>query len=119
MENTVVETAPTKTDSTAETATVESITTTNITSIFWGQKTIIATGQFQLNFFFGGSVIVRADSQVAVSITEVTEAGMPFLGSAPMSIMNVVPQSDGTITVRGHVNHTPGLRCLLNFIIVN
>ena len=92
---------------------------TNISSIFWGMKTILAQGQFQLNFFFADPVIVRADSQVAVSITEVTEQDVPFLGAANMGILNVVPQADGTITVRGHVDHPSRLRCLLNFIIVN
>lgn len=92
---------------------------TNATSIWWGFKTILAQGQWQLNFFFGGSVIVRRDSQVAVSITEVDAQDTPFLGAANMWIMNVVPQDDGTITVRGHVAHPSRLRCQVNFVIVN
>lgn len=92
---------------------------TNISSIFWGMQTILAQGQWQLNFFFADPVIVRADSQVAVSITELTDAGVPQLGQANMGILNVVPQADGTITVRGHVDHPRRLRCLVNFIIVN
>jgi hypothetical protein len=123
-ENTVVEPGPTKVGRTAdatgaETVEVESISTTNVSSIFWGIKTILAQGQFQLNFFFGSPVIVASNSQVAVSITEVNENDVPFLGNANMGILNVVPQSDGTITVRGHVDHPSRLRCVLNFIIVN
>jgi hypothetical protein len=93
--------------------------TTNITSIFWGMKTIQAQGQFQLNFGFDDPVIVLANSQVSVSITEVNQDDVPFLGSANMGILNVVPQDDGTIPVRGHVDWRSRLRCLLNFIIVN
>jgi hypothetical protein len=94
---------------------------TNIRSIFSERKLIRAAGDFQLSFFFGGPVTVKADSQVLVSITEVSqgEGSAPFLGEATMSIANVVPQDDGTVWVRGHVEHPEQLLCMLNFVIVN
>jgi hypothetical protein len=93
--------------------------TTNITSIFWGMQTISAKGEFQANFHFDDSVIVHADSQVSVSITEVNRDDVPFLAEADMVIWNVVPKDDGTISVRGNVDWRSPLRCRLNFIIVN
>jgi hypothetical protein len=93
--------------------------TTNITSIFWGMQTISAKGEFQANFHFDDSVIVHADSQVSVSITEVNQDNVPFLAEADMVIWNVVPKDDGTISVRGNVDWRSPLRCRLNFIIVN
>lgn len=124
MENIIVEPGPGKVGQTADAAgakslDVDSITTTNVSSIFWGIKIILAQGQFQLNFFFETPVIVRSNSQVAVSISEANQNNVPFLGGANMGILNVVPQDDSTITVRGHVDHPARLRCVLNFIIVN
>jgi hypothetical protein len=126
---TVVEPDPTKSGSAVEVADIEAVDRhpigtalhdgTNISSIFWAIKVILAQGQFQLNFFFADPVIVRSDSQVSVSISEASGSNVPFLGNANMGVLNVVPQSDGTITVRGHVDHPSRLRCVLNFIIVN
>jgi hypothetical protein len=117
-ENEVIEVAPDKDVVARDTLDVAGLNT-NITSIFWGMKFILAQGRFQLNFFFSDPVIVKANSQVSVSITEVNQNNVPFLGNANMGILNVVPQDDGTITVRGNVDWTSQLRCLLNFIIVN
>jgi hypothetical protein len=93
--------------------------TTNISSIFWGIKTISTKGEFQANFDFDDPVIVDAKSQVSVSITEVNQDDVPFLAEADMVIWNVVPRGDGTISVRGKVDWGSPLRCRLNFIIVN
>lgn len=95
------------------------ITQTNVSSIFWGQWFTTRRGTFQGNFGFP-SAIVNRNSQVSVSITEVNPAnGQPFLGDAGMSVLNVVPQDDGTVTVRANVAWPNPLRCALNFIIVN
>jgi hypothetical protein len=118
-EGTIVEPGPRKAGQTAEAGVIRTIEATNVSSIFWGMKGIRAQGPFKLNFFFEDPVIVRVDSQVAVSITELNEANVPHLGTATMGILNVIPQADGTITVVGHVDHPAQLHCMLNFIIVN
>jgi hypothetical protein len=94
------------------------ITQTNVSSIFWGQWFTTRRGIFQGNFGFPAAIVNR-NSQVSVSITEVTAANQPFLGDAGMSVLNVVPQDDGTVTVRANVAWGAPLRCALNFIIVN
>jgi hypothetical protein len=95
-----------------------SITNTNVTSIFFGEWFNTRRGTFAWNFGFPNA-IVNARSQVAVSITEVTAANVPFLGDAGMSVLNVVPQDDGTVTVRANVAWSSPLKVKLNFIIVN
>jgi hypothetical protein len=117
-ENEIIEPASDKAVTVRETREAAELTT-NISSIFWGMHTVQAKGQFQLNFGFGEPVIVLSNSQVAVSITEVNQDDVPFLGSAKMGILNVVPKDDGTITVRGNIDWPSPLRCMLNFIIVN
>jgi hypothetical protein len=92
---------------------------TNISSIFYAWKEIRAQREFQATFRFDNRVIVNADSQVSVSITEINQGNVPFLAEADMVIWNVVPKEDGTISVRGNVDWGSPLRCRLNFIIVN
>jgi hypothetical protein len=92
---------------------------TNISSIFYAWKEIRAQRKFQATFRFDNRVIVNADSQVSVSITEINQDNVPFLAEANMVIWNVVPREDGTISVRGNVDWGSPLRCRLNFIIVN
>jgi hypothetical protein len=95
-----------------------SITNTNVSSIFYGEWFITRRGTFAWNFGFPDA-IVNDRSQVAVSITEVNAANEPFLGNAGMSVLNVVPQRDGTVTVRANVAWDSPLKVKLNFIIVN
>lgn len=114
-ETEIIEPAPDKVRDTLEAAEL----TTNIASIFWGMQTIQAQGEFQANFRFDDPVIVRSDSQVSVSITELNQDDVPFLAAADMSIWNVVPKDDGTISVRGNIDWPSPLRCRLNFIIIN
>lgn len=52
-------------------------------------------------------------------MTEIDNQGQPFMGDAFMQVFNVVPHSDGTVTVRFRVDHPHQLRVLFNFIIVN
>lgn len=42
---------------------------------------------------------VNAFSQIAVSMTELDSEGNPFLGSAIMTVNNVVPRANGDIIV--------------------
>jgi hypothetical protein len=65
------------------------------------------------------SVPAASQHQVAVSLTELTDAGVPFLGDASMGVLNVVPHDGGRIIVKGHVDFPNLLRVQLNFIIVN
>jgi hypothetical protein len=79
-----------------------------------------AKGTVQRNIGFADPrVQVNSQSQVAVSICELTEQGVPFLGLANMSILNVIPHDDGTVDVRWNVAWSDLLRVRLNFIIVN
>jgi hypothetical protein len=92
---------------------------TNMSSVFWGMADIVTHGQFKRNIGFPGAD-VRHDSQVAVSITELrTQDNHPFIGDANMGILNVAPDADGTVWVRGHVDWPSDLRCRLNFVILN
>jgi hypothetical protein len=87
-------------------------------SIFTGGFFITRRGTFAWNFGFPNA-IVTSRSRVAVSITEVNAANVPFLGAAGMSVLNVIPQDDGTITVRANVAWDSPLNVKLSFIIVN
>jgi len=98
---------------------IADIGSTNATSMFWGMHFIRAHGTQARNFGFPGQVQVFANSQVSVTITEVARNGIPFLGAATMQIFNVVPQDDGTITVKFNVDWSDELDLLFNFIIVN
>jgi hypothetical protein len=88
------------------------------TSTFWGMADFTVNHGFARTLVFPANVIVRPDSQIAVSITELTGAGVPFLGSAIMNVDNVVPQQ-GRVIVRGDVHWDAPLRVRLNFVIVN
>jgi hypothetical protein len=76
-------------------------------------------GTVAWNFGFPNPAQVFANSQVSVTMTEVDNNNTPFLGNAKMQVFNVVPQQDGTITVRYNVDWDSNLRILFNFIIVN
>jgi len=95
------------------------IGSTNVSSIFWGIHNLRAHGTNAWNFGFPDPVQVFANSQVSVTMTEIDNNGTPFLGAATMQIYNVVPQQDGTITVRFNVDWSEQLRVQFNFIIVN
>jgi hypothetical protein len=92
---------------------------TNVVSIYWGMHILSANGTHAWNFGFPNPVQVFANSQVSVTMTEIDNNGTPFLGLATMQVYNVVPQADGTITVKFNVDWDEQLRVLFNFIIVN
>lgn len=87
-------------------------------STFWAMHDRTGRGINIFNIGWPGVTINRA-SQIAVSICELGPNG-PFIGSAHMQILNVAPQSDGTVFVRYNVawNGNP-LNYRFNFIIVN
>ncbi len=87
-------------------------------STFWGMADFVVNHGFARTLVFPAGVIVRHDSQIAVSITELDGNGTPFLGLAIMDVDNVVPQ-DGRVTVRGDVHWDSPLRVRLNFVILN
>ena len=96
------------------------INTTNVSSIFWAMdNSWRSRGTWQANFRFTAPVIVNAGSQVAVSVCERDTNSVPFLGSARMSVANVVPRNDGSVDVRWQVDWPQQLPVRLNFIIVN
>ncbi len=103
----------------ADTIALDEISSTNVSSIFWGFHILRARGTNAWNFGFPGQVQVFANSQVSVTMTEIDNNGTPFLGAATMQIFNVVPQDDGTITVKFNVDWSELLRVQFNFIIVN
>src|ERR1044071_1400203 len=76
------------------------IGSSNVSSIFWAFHILRAHGTNAWNFGFPDPVQVFGNSQVAVTMTEIDNNGTPFLGAATMQIYNVVPQDDGTITVK-------------------
>jgi hypothetical protein len=88
-------------------------------SIFWGIHVLLTHGTDAWNFGFPNPVQVFANSQVSVSMTELDNNDTPFLGAATMQVYNVVPQDDGTITVKFNVDWHARLRVQFNFIIVN
>jgi hypothetical protein len=90
-----------------------------ISSIFWGIHRLNANGTNAWNFGFPNPVQVFANSQVSVTMTELDNNDTPFLGDATMQVYNVVPQDDGTITVKFNVAWHERLRVQFNFIIVN
>lgn len=98
---------------------VADIGSTNVSSMFWAMRGLRAHGSQAWNFGFPDPVQVLANSQVSVTITEIDNNGTPFLGAATMQILNVVPQDDGTITVKFNVDWSEQLNILFNFIIVN
>jgi hypothetical protein len=103
---------------TADATALDAIGSTNVSSIFWGIQTLRTRGTSAWNFGFPGA-LVFADSQVSVTMTEIDNNGIPFLGAATMQIYNVVPQQDGTITVKFNVDWSDSLNVQFNFIIVN
>jgi hypothetical protein len=98
---------------------MEAIGSTNVSSIFWGMHVLLARGTVAWNFGFPPPVQVFSNSQVSVTMTEVDNNGTPFLGAATMQVFNVIPQQDGTVTVKYNVNWSESIRVLFNFIIVN
>jgi hypothetical protein len=98
---------------------LDQIGSTNVSSIFWGIHTLRAHGTNAWNFGFPDPVQVFANSQVSVTMTELDNNGTPFLGAATMQIFNVVPQADGTITVKFNVDWSDFLTVQFNFIIAN
>jgi hypothetical protein len=100
-------------------AALNAISSTNVSSIFWGMHVLLARGTVSWNFGFPPPVQVFSNSQVSVTMTEVDNNGTPFLGAASMQVFNVVPQEDGTITVKFNVGWSESIRVLFNFIIVN
>jgi hypothetical protein len=63
---------------------------------------------------------VRASSQVAVTITELSgNPPAPILGSVYMNVLNVVPQNDNSVKVRGQIQFGSQIWARLNLIIVN
>lgn len=95
------------------------IGSSNVSSIFWGIHKLRAHGTLAWNFGFPNPVQVFANSQVSVTMTEIDNNDIPFLGAATMQVFNVVPQDDGTITVKFNVDWPDFLRVQFNFIIVN
>src|SRR5262245_14251676 len=101
--------------------------TTNATSIFWmmRDRNIPGGGPHDLTFQpTSTATIIRDDSQVAVSVTELHPQGFPKLGAATLQVLNVVPRSGangapGTITVRFHSTFTNLVPGRFNIIIVN
>ena len=102
--------------------------TTNATSIFWmmRDRNIPGGGPRELTFqpSSDSTVIIRDDSQVAVSVTELHPQGFPKLGAATLQVLNVVPRAGtngarGTITVRFHSTFTNLVPGRFNIIIVN
>ena len=98
---------------------LDEISSTNLSSIFWSIQTVTTHGTSALNFGFPDPVQVFADSQVSVTMTELDNNGIPFLGAATMQVFNVVPQQDGTITVKFNVDWSDSIRVRFNFIIAN
>ena len=103
----------------ADAIALDVIGSSNVSSIFWGIHRLRAHGTNAWNFGFPDPVQVFANSQVSVTMTEIDNNGTPFLGAATMQIFNVVPQDDGTITVKFNVDWSEFLRVQFNFIIVN
>lgn len=87
-------------------------------STFWHFVDFRGSGPFAHTASLGTDK-VNAFSQVAVSMTELDSEGNPFLGSAIMTVNNVVPRANGDIIVRGHIHWESNLRVRLNYIIVN
>ena len=89
-------------------------------SIFWCFHDFRARGRFNVHVPVAEpDVVVNAVSQIAASITELTPSGVPHLGNADMWVMNVVPNDDNTLLVRGRVDWDDFLPVRLNMIIVN
>jgi len=90
-----------------------------VTSTFWAYGEGKVNGRFVFTFNFGSDVTVNAFSQVAASITELNSPDRnPFLGSAAMSILNVVPSSQ-RVLIRGLIDWGSPLDFRLNLIIAN
>jgi hypothetical protein len=90
-----------------------------VTSTFWAFGESRINGLFVFTFNFGSDVTVIAFSQVAASITEIDSPNRnPFLGSAAMNVLNVVP-SDQKVIVEGNIQWDSPLDFRLNLIIAN
>jgi hypothetical protein len=100
-------------------ATPQAIGQSNVSSIFWSIHFANTNGVNAMNFGFPDPVQVFSNSQVSVSMSEVDGNGTPFLALASMQVLNVVPQQDGTITVKYFVDWGSPIRVAFNFIIVN
>jgi hypothetical protein len=83
----------------------------------WGMRDFTWHRFFTKRFVFPG--VVRSDSQVMVSITELNSAGFPFSGAARLVVYNISPADDGSVTVKGDVVWDSDLKIRLNFVIVN
>jgi hypothetical protein len=93
--------------------------TGGVTSTFWAFAESKINGLFVFTFNFGSNVTVNAFSQVAASITELDLPDRnPFLGDAPMSILNVVPSAQKVI-IEGNIQWNSPLDFRLNLIIAN
>ncbi|MFJ1450540.1 hypothetical protein [Bacillus halotolerans] len=67
------------------------------------------------------SGIVNSSSKVFVSISEIGIIGgqlKPFMGSASMAVQNVVPQDDGIVIVRGHIDWDSNLNFRLSVLVM-
>lgn len=100
--------------------------TTNAGSMFFMMRNrdILGGGPHELTFQRSdpsSPVIIRSDSQIAVSMTELDPQGNPKLGAATLQVLNVVPSSGnpGTVTVRFHNSFDFKIPGRFNFIIVN
>jgi hypothetical protein len=87
-------------------------------STFWGMHVFSGHGLNQIVFGLPNTVI-NTQSQIAVSMTELTSDGQPFLGLATMAVYNVVPTAEGNVLVKFDIMWDSPLTVLLNFIIVN
>jgi hypothetical protein len=86
-------------------------------STYWHYSDTSAKGRFTHTVSLGDKV--NTYSQVIVSICELTSEGVPFLGSAVMSVDNVVPQADGRVLVSANVAWGSPLKVRLNYVILN
>jgi hypothetical protein len=86
-------------------------------TVSWGMRDFTWHRFFTKRFDFPG--VVRHDSQVMVSITELDSNDMPFSGAARLVVYNVSPADNGSVVVKGDVVWDSDLRIRLNFVIVN
>jgi len=75
---------------------------------------------FDLGKDANGVNLVNSSSSVVASICELGVFGsqvLPFMGLASMTVDNVVPNSNGTVTVRGSIGWESDLNCRLHFLV--
>lgn len=97
--------------------------TTNATSMFWMMVNadVRGGGVSEQTFQARSGVIIKDDSQVSVSLTELHPQGFPTLGAASLHVLNVVPRNGtpGFVTIRCHNSFNFKIPCRFNIIIVN